>query len=314
MPNGTFVGGMFWDGRATGERLGDPLAEQAQGPFLNPLEQALSLPADVIDGICMSTYSNLFKQVCTFDSLDPCALENVDAAYDCVGYSIAAYERSADVTSYTSKYDAVVARKAKFSRQEQQGFNLFSGKGKCNKCHNVNPRGKPADFTDFTYDNLGVPRNPENPFYYADLVYNPYGYAWIDLGLGGFLNSQMMHPEWVPFARENYGKHKVPTLRNVDKWDTSLGDKKKAYSHNGFFKSLYGIVHFYNTRDVLQVCPDEYTEALALANNCWPLPEIALNMNTKELGNLGLSDAEEEAIVAFLMTLSDTHTAMPPTY
>src|ERR1035437_9593026 len=35
----TWVGGMFWDGRATGWTLNDPLAEQAQGPFLNPLEQ-----------------------------------------------------------------------------------------------------------------------------------------------------------------------------------------------------------------------------------------------------------------------------------
>ena len=34
-----WVGGMFWDGRATGWTLGDPLAEQALGPFLNPLEQ-----------------------------------------------------------------------------------------------------------------------------------------------------------------------------------------------------------------------------------------------------------------------------------
>ena len=36
---GLFTGGNFWDGRATGERLGNPTAEQAQGPFLNPLEQ-----------------------------------------------------------------------------------------------------------------------------------------------------------------------------------------------------------------------------------------------------------------------------------
>src|SRR4030042_724587 len=39
---GGWFGGMFWDGRATGAHLGDPLAEQAQGPFLNPLEQAIA--------------------------------------------------------------------------------------------------------------------------------------------------------------------------------------------------------------------------------------------------------------------------------
>ena len=38
---GTFTGGNFWDGRATGEILGNPAADQALGPFLNPVEQAL---------------------------------------------------------------------------------------------------------------------------------------------------------------------------------------------------------------------------------------------------------------------------------
>ena len=79
----------------------------------------------------------------------------------------------------------------------------------------------------------------------------------------------------------------------------------KAYSHNGFFKSLDSIVHFYNTRDVLPACPEGYTEAQALENECWPIPELALNLNTKELGNLGLTSDEEAAIVAFLKTLSD---------
>ena len=64
-------------------------------------------------------------------------------------------------------------------------------------------------------------------------------------------------------------------------------------------------MHFYNTRDVLAACPGHYTEAEALAANCWPVPEVAQNMNTKELGNPGLTAAEEEAIVAFLKTLSD---------
>ncbi|MFH1147806.1 MAG: cytochrome c peroxidase [Pseudomonadota bacterium] len=302
MSNGKFVGGNFWDGRATGERLGCPAAEQALGPFLNPLEQALSSPSEVISRICDSSYSELFTQVCGPNACNP---DYTYTAYDCVGYSVAAYEASPEVNQFSSKYDAVVAGKANFTKQEHEGFNLFLGKGKCNKCHTVNPRGKQALFTDYTYDNLGVPRNPENPFYYANPEFNPLGAAWIDLGLGGFLNAQMMHPEWVPFARENFGKHKVPTLRNVDKWNPALGPKVKAYGHNGYFKSLKGIVHFYNTRDVLPVCPGECTEEQALAANCWPLPEIALNMNTKELGNLGLSAAEEDAIVAFINTLSD---------
>jgi cytochrome c peroxidase len=296
-----FLGGNFWDGRATGERLGSPAAEQALGPFLNPLEQAINSPADVIGRICASSYNGLLLNVC---GAAACGTENVSATYDCIGYSVAAYEGSPEVNQFSSKYDAVVAGMEQFTRQEQEGFSLFLGKGKCNKCHTVNPRGKQALFTNYSYHNLGVPKNPENPFY-ANPDFNPLGAAWLDLGLGGFLNAQMTHPEWSSLARENFGRHKVPTLRNVDKWALPLGMKVKAYGHNGYFKSLKGIVHFYNTRDVLPVCPGEYTEVQALAAKCWPLPELALNMDTKDLGNLGLSDAEEEALVVFMKTLSD---------
>jgi hypothetical protein len=64
-------------------------------------------------------------------------------------------------------------------------------------------------------------------------------------------------------------------------------------------------VHFYNTRDVLPACPGAYTEAEALAANCWPEPEVMENVNTSELGDLGLTEDEEQAVVAFLKTLSD---------
>ena len=100
-----------------------------------------------------------------------------------------------------------------------------------------------------------------------------------------------------------WGKHKVPTLRNVGLGlETGL---VKAYGHNGYFKTLEGIVHFYNTRDVLPTCPGAYTEEQALAANCWPAPEVAMNVNTAELGDLGLTPEEEADIVAFLKTLSD---------
>lgn len=298
---GDFVGGNFWDGRATGERLGSPAAEQALGPFLNPLEHALESSADVVEKICVSAYRDDFLTVCGGTACEP---YNVATSYDCVGYSIAAYEGSVEVNQFSSKYDAVKSGKDKFTKAEQRGFALFMGKGKCNKCHVITPRGKQALFTDYTYDNLGIPKNPENPFY-LQTEYNPAGAEWVDPGLGGFLSSLDMRPEWKMLAAENMGKHKVPTLRNVGKWDATLGTKAKAYGHNGYFKSLKGIVHFYNTRDVLPVCPGPYTEAEALLGNCWPLPEVEQNVNMAELGDLGLSNAEEDALVEFMETLSD---------
>ena len=77
----------------------------------------------------------------------------------------------------------------------------------------------------------------------------------------------------------------------------------KAYGHNGYFKSLEEIVHFYNTRDVLPHCED--ITAPDEGVNCWPAPEYADTINADELGNLGLSAKDEAAIVAFLRTLSD---------
>src|SRR5262245_29731141 len=59
----TFVGGSFWDGRATGRRLKDPLAEQAQGPLLNPLEQAFPDSACVVQRACTGPYADLFGKV-----------------------------------------------------------------------------------------------------------------------------------------------------------------------------------------------------------------------------------------------------------
>jgi len=313
---GLFVGGNFWDGRATGEKLGNPAADQAQGPPLNPLEAALPDKACVVYRVCTSpTYGGMFQEIwgaetCAIawpDGIDAtCSDPNgvlmfdaenqmkVDKAYDTIALSIAAYEGSKEVNAFTSKYDAFLAGKVLLTRMEQRGRALFNGRGKCARCHVSN--GLQPLFTDYTYDNLGVPRNPENPFY-TELDFNPLGEAWIDLGLGEFLASRM---DYAPYAQENFGKQKVPTLRNVDK--RPYPEFVKAFGHNGYFKSLKEVVHFYNTRDVLPECaPGDPGEKVT----CWPPPEAPVNVNTTELGNLGLTDREEDAIVAFLKTLTD---------
>lgn len=290
-----FIGGNFWDGRATGEKLGNPAADQAQGPFLNPLEQALAAPADVIERICNADYADLFISVWGSAACDPAT---VDSAYDYVGLSVAAFEGSTEVNQFSSKYDAFLARKVSLDKEERRGLRLFNGKAKCSQCHTIS--GKKPLLTDFTFDNLGVPRNPENPFY-RQSEFNPEGYDWVDKGLGGFL---LTRPEYADKAMQNMGKQKVPTLRNVDKRPSD--DFVKAFSHNGYFKSLQGIVHFYNTRDVKPRCDDIFTtEADALEQDCWPAPEVEDNVNTDELGDLGLSEDDEEALVSFMQTLSD---------
>jgi len=293
-----WLGGMFWDGRATGNKLKDPLAEQAQGPFLNPLEQNIPDTGILCTKIKESTYSSLFEQVWGKGSLD--CDKNVSATYDRIGKSIAAYERSKEANPFSSKFDYWLKKKVKLSDQELQGLKLFEGKGKCAECHpsKRGPKGTPPLFTDFTYDNLGVPKNPKNPFLSMPVQWNPEGAAYVDNGLGGYLKEAGYKPSQY---EAEIGKFKVPTLRNVDK-RPSLGFVK-AFGHNGYFKSLKEIVHFYNTRDVHGRC--EKLSDPRPGENCWPEPEVSSNINREELGNLGLTGKEEEAIVAFMGTLSD---------
>jgi cytochrome c peroxidase len=278
-----FIGGNFWDGRATGLRLGNPSAEQALGPFLNPLEMNNPSKESVLKQIAKSSYAKMWKSVWG-EPIRYSTPTEIDDNYDRVGYAIAAYEASGEVSQFSSKFDYYLKGKVQLTKDEDAGRRLFNGKkAKCSSCH-VSDGNKPL-FTDFTFDNIGTPKNPANPFYKEDKVFlpngqaiNPLGSSWIDPGLGGFLITQ---PTWRAMADANWGKHKVPTLRNV-------GKSNGPYMHNGVFKSLNEVVHFYNTRDITN----------------WPRPEVPQNVNGV-VGKLGLSNKEENEIVAFMKTLSD---------
>jgi cytochrome c peroxidase len=282
-----WMGGVFWDGRATGETLGDPLAEQAMGPFLNPLEMALPDAATLCQKVADADYADAFVAVWGDGSLD-CAADT-EGVYERIARSIATYERSSEVNTFSSKYDYYLAGKVQLTDQEALGLKLFEGeeKANCAACHpnKPGPNGEPPLFTDFSYDNLGVPANPDLPFYNETDV-NPLGKDWVDLGLGAYLQSAGYD---ASIYEPEMGKVKVPTLRNVDLRPSP--DFVKAYMHNGYFKSLEDIVHFYNTRDV--------------AGADWPAPEYAPTVNHDELGDLHLTQEEEDALVAFLKTLSD---------
>ncbi len=262
-----YVGGMFWDGRALN------VIEQAKGPFLNPLEQNNPNQKTVVRKIRLGDYASLFEQV-----WGPGSLNNVPAAYHQIAVSIAAYEASFEVNQFTSKYDYYLAGQVDLTAQELLGLALFEGQGNCAACHisQPGPGGEPPLFTDYTYDNLGTPRNPRNPFYHMPTHFNPMGEDFVDYGLGAVLGLE-----------SEMGKMKVPTLRNVGR--KPYPEFVQAYMHNGVFTTLHEVVDFYNTRDL----------------GGWPEPEVPENVNDEELGNLGLTPEEVDAIVAFMNTLSD---------
>ncbi len=305
----TFVGGNFWDGRATGEDLGNPASEQALGPFVNPVEQNVN-KVDVLKHIANSKYASLWKKVWGEPiSFEP---EDIEKNYNRVGLAIGSFEASSEVNQFSSKYDEYLRGNVKLTDAEKRGLELFNDpkKGNCAACHpsEIDKDGNFPLFTDYTYDNLGVPKNPENPFYKMNEVdlddgtpINYEGKNWVDIGLAGFLQTR---DEWNCLASENIGKQKVPTLRNIDKRPNK--HFKKSYTHNGYFTSLKSIVHFYNTRDIKDTCKDPFTtDTEAMKLDCWPEAEVEDNVNREELGNLNLTDQEEDDIVSFLSTLSD---------
>ena len=271
-------------------------------------------------GACSMKWPDNTEEFCTGDggnlALSREQRAVIDREYDQIALSIAAYEASPEVNSYTSKFDYFLAGLVPLTPEENLGLLVFGEKGRFANCHVVEqgPNGEPPLFTDFTFDNLGVPRNPENPWYTMPASFNPDGTRWLDLGLGEFLASRA---DYRQFAQENDGMQKVPTLRNVDRRPTP--NFIKAYMHNGYFKTLKGVVHFYNTRDVKATCKNPLTrEADAIADNCWPEPQVKNNVNKSELGNLGLTEAEELALLGLCRlypTISNRRrgsSALPP--
>ncbi len=269
MMQGMYRGGLFWDGGVSS------LEDQAKQPILNPVEMNNPNKGSVIAQIRQGEYVEFFREVFGFRSLN-----NVGAAYNHMVEAIAEYERSSEVSPFSSKYDQYLANPTEnpLTDSEARGLTLFTGKANCKNCHFVdtnNLAGKPL-FTSFGYQNIGVPRNSDNPFYSLREKFNPDGENFIDLGLGGILNNQ-----------KHYGQFKIPSLRNVA--------VTAPYMHNGVFKTLREVLDFDNTRDL----------------GGYPPPEVDMNVHRHMppmpgfFGQLGLTDQEIEDIIAFLRTLTD---------
>jgi cytochrome c peroxidase len=349
-------GGLFWDGRAKGDAIGDevftfdgtlneglkdafgaftgPTAHQALGPFVNPVEQATTRLA-VCQHVQSAKYAELFQRAWTVPIT---CTDLVDVNYERIAVALAAWQSTAEVNSFSSKRDKALQREldgidvdatpGKFplvglTDQENLGHDLFYSRsfgppplliGKATKpancvvCHSNFGLASLGDeptqlYTDFAYHNIGT---PANPFIAQFDPLNP------DNGLSGTTGNLNLNPAAEPI---HIGHWKTTTLRNLDKRPNP--PFVKAYAHNGWFKSIKSIVHFYNTAtspNVPECPPNVTTEEEALKQNCWPAPEhpVGAAIGTRGapgfIGNLGLTPEEEDAIVAYMKTLTDTET------
>jgi cytochrome c peroxidase len=207
------------------------------------------------------------------------------------------------------------------------------------------PAGTPVLFTCFGSSNLGLPLNPRLPLFYEStpdrfgFTPNPDGLRYRDLLLGNFLRSGPQswpdpnQPEWLSHAPTSDGQAQTMTARDValtppqcptteagqfDANGKPIPYFQKAFFHNGYIKSLKQLVHFYNTRDAFPMgfgfpvtsghCPSTTTERVT----CWPQPEVP-NNEDMTVGNLQLTDQEENQIVIFLQALTDGFDPANPT-
>ena len=288
--DGTPTGGFDRDGRA------NTLAEQAQRPFLAPHEMANASLQDVIERLKRTPYAGQFRT-----QFGAAILDHAEQAFSRITFALQKYQQEApDFHPFDSKYDQFLAGKVKLADAELRGLALFNdpNKGSCTACHSSarGADGSPPLFTDFTFDNLGLPRNMRlqanaDPAYY-------------DLGLCG--------PDRGDLLAEHQGlcgAFKVPTLRNVA--------TRKTFFHNGVFSNLTDAVGFYVRRDTN---PEEWYPAGAdgvQKFNDLP-PEYRKNVNATEApynrnpGMLpALSRSEIDDVVKFLGTLTDGYQITP---
>jgi cytochrome c peroxidase len=279
---GTPTGGFFWDGRA------DSLALQAAGPLLGEREMANADKAAVVAKVRRAAWAKDFEAV-----YGEGVFGDVDTAFAKLTQALQRFQlEDGAFNAYTSKYDAVLRGDATLSVQEERGRVLFNdpAKGNCAACHSssLNEDGSHPLFTDFTYDNLGVPRNMEIP---ANADPDHY-----DLGLCGRAD--------LADRTDLCGAFKVPSLRNVA--------LRKTFFHNGKFKSLKDALTFYVQRDTN---PEKWYAADGQGGitRFDDLPAaLRGNVNTEEApydrgpgAEPALTDAEIDDVIAFLQTLTD---------
>jgi cytochrome c peroxidase len=270
----TPFGGLFWDGRV------DTITELVRGPLLNPDEMNNRDGVSIAAKIRKAPYAGAFEREFG-TSKDP------KRTLTDIGRAVETFLTTDEMAPFSSKFDDFVRGRAKLSTLELLGMRLFKdpSKGGCVGCHHFNDTATDPSmslFTDYGYDAIAVPRNPELPRRRSDL------------GL-----CERTDRQTPSSAHINCVHFRTPSLRNVA--------ARTSFMHNGAFKSLRDVVAFYATRATdpkhwyksgvkFEDVPAQYRDTVNVAS---------IPYNRREGDVPALNDQEIDALVAFLQTLTD---------
>jgi len=264
-----YKGGQFLDGREK------TLAGQAGGPPLNPVEMGMPDKKIVVDRLKENKkYVTLFQE-----NFGDKIFEDIDQAYKAMGLAIEVFEKTKTFAPFDSKYDRYLKDEYDLTVLEDLGRTLFFSNNNlsCAKCHLLKTEDEEGEtFSNYEYHNIGVPSNPvliKKGIVAAD---------FIDHGL--LDNPAITDPQ-------HDGKFRVPTLRNVA--------VTAPYMHNGVFKTLRGVMEFY----------DKYNNKKRVNNpetgKPWAKPEVNATVNLDLLKAKKLTDRKVDALIAFMKLLTD---------
>ncbi|MGF6957596.1 cytochrome c peroxidase [Paraburkholderia youngii] len=276
-------GGYTWDGRF------DRPADQAAFPLLNPDEMANADAAAVASRLSRSAYAARFRAVFGQDIFSRPA-----DALAALGKSLERFQfDDPSFQPFDSKFDRVLDGKAQFTAPEARGFSLFVDpeRGNCASCHLVDKgaAGAHPTLSDYNFQTLGVPRNPEIPAN-ADPKY-------YDLGLCGPMRTDKTDNKWY------CGMFRTPTLRNTA--------TRQVFFHNGRFHTLEDALRFYVQRDTN---PGKWYPHAGGKQQFDDLPvqyqsnvdHRTAPMTNHKGGKPVWSDSDIRDVIAFLETLNDS--------
>lgn len=264
-----------WDG------AGDSLWAQSLRPILDPREMGGSAAqaAALVRGDP--------QLACRYEKAFGAPPPAVDAAVLAgIGKALAAFQET--LVSGRSPFDEFRdalekgdrAAAARYPAAAQRGLRIFVGRGNCSVCH-----FGPA-FTNGEFHDVGVPffvRGGVDPGRHGGLKKlqaSPFNL------LGEFNDDRSgaaaVKTRQVAAEHRNFGEFKVPSLRNVA--------RTAPYMHNGSLATLADVVRHYS-----EVSPDRlHSDGEALVRP------------------LRLTAAESSDLVAFLESLSERASALPP--